>query len=93
MPEKNILNNSKDKAVELPAEALRPWQTGPWLNFLFQKEALEFSAHSKSLFSDLAGTNLMEIQLELKKLKQYMGGQQTGWGKRYFGLHLPSQNG
>ena len=63
----------KEKALELSAETLRPWQIDPWLDFLFQKEGLEFSPSSKSLFKDLAGTDLMEIQLELKKLKQYIG--------------------
>lgn len=63
----------KDQAVELFAEALRSWQTAPWLEILSQKEGVEFSSSAKSLFKDLVGTNLMEIQLELKKLKQYMG--------------------
>ena len=63
----------KEKAVQLVAEPLRPWELGPWLDLLSKKEGLEFSSNSKSLFNNLLGTNLMEIQLELKKLKQYMG--------------------
>ena len=63
----------KDQALELSAETLRSWQMEPWLNFLFQREGLVFSSEAKSLFKDLMGSDLMEIQLELKKLKQYMG--------------------
>lgn len=63
----------KEKAIELSAESLRPWELEPWLDFISTKEGLEFSPESKTLFSHLVGTNLMEIQLELKKLKQYMG--------------------
>ena len=71
----------KDQALELSAEALRLWQMDPWLNFLFQREELEFSSASKSLFKELIGTNLMEIQLELKKLKQYKGKERQVFEK------------
>lgn len=63
----------KEKAVELLVEPLRSWDLDPWLDFISKKEGLEFSSNSKALFSQLVGTNLMEIQLELKKLKQYIG--------------------
>ena len=63
----------KEKAIELSVESLRSWEVEPWLDFISKKEGLEFSQDSKTLFSHLVGTNLMEIQLELKKLKQYMG--------------------
>lgn len=63
----------KEKAVELSAEYLRFWEIGPWLDFISEKEGLKFSLDSKTLFSQLVGTNLMEIHLELKKLKQYIG--------------------
>lgn len=65
----------KDHAMELSAEPLRAWELDPWLDFLLQKEGLELSADSKTLFRQLAGANLMEIQLELKKLQQYMGDE------------------
>ena len=63
----------KKQATELSAQSLRPWEVSIWLDFISKKEGLEFSSDSKSLFSHLVGTNLMEIQLELKKLKQYLG--------------------
>lgn len=63
----------KEKAVELSAETLRAWELEPWMEFISKKEDLEFSQDSKALFNQLVGSNLMEIQLELKKLKQYMG--------------------
>lgn len=63
----------KEKAMELSAEPLRFWEIDPWLDFIFEREGLKFSPESKALFSQLVGTNLMEIHLELKKLKQYIG--------------------
>ena len=63
----------REKAVELSVEALKPWEIEPWLDFISKRENLEFSPASKALFSHLVGTNLMEIQLELRKLKQYIG--------------------
>ena len=63
----------KEKAVELSVETLKPWEIEPWLNFISKRENLEFSPASKTLFSHLVGTNLMEIQMELRKLKQYIG--------------------
>ena len=63
----------KDKAVELLAESLRDWEVDPWLDFISKREGLEFPSNSRTLFRQLTGTNLMEIQLELKKLKQYKG--------------------
>lgn len=67
----------KEKAVELSAESLRPWELEPWLDLLSQRESLNFASESKALFSQLVGHNLMEIQLELKKLKQYMGDRKN----------------
>lgn len=63
----------KEYAVSLLAQPLQSWELEPWLGFLSKKEGLEFSSYSKMLFSQLMGSNLMEIQMELKKLKQYMG--------------------
>ena len=63
----------RERAVELSAESLRPWEVETWLDFISKREDLEWSSDSKMLFNQLVGTNLMEIQLELKKLKQYMG--------------------
>ena len=63
----------REKAVELSAESLRPWELEAWLDFISKRESVEWSSDSKTLFSQLVGTNLMEIQLELKKLKQYIG--------------------
>jgi len=63
----------KNHAVQLSADPVRDWELEPWLELLCQKENLKFIEDSKSLFCQLMGVNLMEIQLELKKLKQYMG--------------------
>ena len=65
----------KEKGVELKANPLRAWELAPWLDFLSEKESLSFSSSAKSLFQELVGTHLMEIQMELKKLKQYLGGK------------------
>ena len=61
------------KAIELSAEPLRAWEVKPWLNFISKREGLEFSPPAQSLFLELMSPNLMEIQLELKKLQQYIG--------------------
>ena len=63
----------KEKGLELNASPLRAWELAPWLDFLSQKESLSFSFSARSLFQELVGTHLMEIQIELKKLKQYLG--------------------
>ncbi len=63
----------KENSVELSAEPLKSWELEPWLHFLACREGLVFSMDSKALFSHLVGTNLMEVQIELKKLKQYIG--------------------
>ncbi len=63
----------KEKAVELLAESPRSWELSPWLDFIAEMEAVQFSQNAKSLFIQLVGTHLMEIQIELKKLRQYMG--------------------
>ena len=61
----------KDKTLELSAQFLKAWELSPWLDFVFQQENLEFSYEAKTLFQQLMGTNLMEIHMEIKKLKQY----------------------
>ncbi|MCY4320907.1 MAG: DNA polymerase III subunit delta [Bdellovibrionaceae bacterium] len=66
----------KEKGMELNANSLKSWEIGSWLDFLLQKESLHFlSLSAKSLFQELTGNHLMEIQIELKKLKQYLGGK------------------
>lgn len=65
----------KEKGIELNAVSLKAWELAPWLDFMLQKESLSFSSAAKSLFQELAGVQLMEIQLELKKLKQYLAGK------------------
>lgn len=61
------------QAQELSAESLRPWEIKDWLDFISKRENLSFSEEARALFYQLVGSNLMEIQLELKKLKDYKG--------------------
>ena len=63
----------KEKGRELNAAPLKSWELAPWLDFLSQREALNFSPSARALFQELVGTHLMELQIELKKLKQYLG--------------------
>lgn len=63
----------KKQAVELSAEPLPEWKLAPWLDFIAKKEGMEFSSSSKSLFSQMVGPHLKDIQSELKKLKHYLG--------------------
>ncbi len=63
----------KEKSVSLLAEPLREWEIEPWIDFISKEESVRLAGGAKRLFSQLAGTNLMEIRLELKKLKQYAG--------------------
>ena len=63
----------KQKGTELSAVPLKAWETSPWLDYLSQKESLSFTSSAKSLFQELVGSHLMEIHMELKKLKQYLG--------------------
>ena len=62
-----------EKGIELSAKPLKNWELAPWLDFLSQREALKFSSSARLLFQELLGSNLMEIQIELKKLKHYLG--------------------
>ena len=63
----------KQKAQELKAMPLKSWELAPWLDFIISREGLSFSPPAKLLFQDLLGCQLMEIKMELKKLKQYLG--------------------
>ena len=63
----------KTKGVELLAQPLREWELDPWLNFISKKQGLNLPKAPLALFKQLVGTNLMEIELELKKLKLYKG--------------------
>ena len=63
----------KDNARELSAVPVRSWELSSWLDFLSERESLQLSVSAKTLFQELSGSNLMEIQMELKKLKQYLG--------------------
>ena len=71
----------QEKAMELVAQELRSWEIEPWLKTLSRRENLELSPNAKALFSHLVGTNLLEIQMELKKLKHYMGENKTVFEK------------
>ena len=63
----------KLKAKELSALPLKSWELKPWLDFIIAREGLSFSPSAKILFQDLLGAQLMEIQMEMRKLKQYLG--------------------
>ena len=65
----------KKHACGLAAAPLREWEAGPWIDFLAVREGLRFSPSAKALFSQLAGTGLLELSGEMKKLKTYMGGR------------------
>ena len=66
----------KEKAELLPAQVLRDWELDPWIDFLAQKLKITFNFNTKSLFKQLSGASLLDIQNELKKLKTYMGEKQ-----------------
>ena len=61
------------KGLGLAAESLKEWELKTWFDFLAQREKALFSFSAKTLFMDLVGNNLMEMRLEIKKLKQYIG--------------------
>ena len=58
---------------ELKAESPREWETGPWLDFMADRESLKFPPSAKQLFQQLVGSHLPEIKNEMRKLKSYMG--------------------
>ena len=70
---KKPFKNLKDKVMELDASPLKAWQLGPWLDFLLVREKIQLTTHAKNLFLQLVGTKLLEVSMELKKLKQYLG--------------------
>ncbi len=70
---KKFFKKLQQKAIELSAETLREWETLPWVDYLAKDFGLKFSSSSKSLFSQLVGTGLMEMYNEMNKLKTYMG--------------------
>lgn len=61
------------KGLGLLAESPKEWNLSPWIDFLAQKEEVAFMPSARALFTDLVGANLMEMQMEMKKLKQYIG--------------------
>lgn len=63
--------------TELQALQLKSWDLDPWLKYLSHKHQLQFSFSSKQLFKELAGNKLADIQIELKKLKLYIGSGKT----------------
>ena len=63
----------KNKVIELDASPLKLWQMDPWLDFLAKKEQIQISPSAQSLFLQLVGSSLLEVSIELKKLKQYLG--------------------
>ena len=60
-------------AVELSALPVKDWELAPWLEFLAQKEGIRVLSSEGKLLLQLTGPSLLNIQMELKKLKQYMG--------------------
>ena len=61
------------EACLLEALALKKWEVNPWLDFIFKKEEVELNKEARELFVSLVGTHLLEIQIELKKLKEHAG--------------------
>ena len=61
------------EAVEFSANSVREWERGPWINYMAQKEGLSFAPSAQSLFEQLSGTNLLQLNNEIKKLKSYIG--------------------
>ena len=61
------------KGLGLLAESPKEWDLSPWIDFLAQKEEVAFAPSARALFTDLVGANLMEMKIEMKKLKQYIG--------------------
>ena len=59
-------------AVSLSAAAVREWERGPWIQRMVQEQGLSFSPAAQSLFEQLSGTNLLQLNNEIKKLKSYM---------------------
>lgn len=72
---KKHFKSLKNKVLELNASHLKNRQVDSWLNFLSKKEQVQLSPPAKSLFLQLVGSSLFEISIELKKLKQYLGGR------------------
>lgn len=66
-----------EKAMEFSANPVREWERGPWINYMTQKEGLSFSPSAQSLFEQLSGTNLLQLNNEIKKLKSYMGEERS----------------
>ena len=52
-------------------------KNGMWihgLTYIFKKEEVSLDKEARELFISMVGTNLLEIHIELKKLKEHAGG-------------------
>ena len=78
---------------ELPAKSLREWEVDPWIDFMAEREGVQFISSTKQLFRQLVGLDLLEIRSEIQKLKSYMGGKGSGRGNGYFVCYLQNPNG
>ena len=61
------------QAEELPAGIVREWERRPWIKYMAAAESLSFSSSAQSLFEQLSGTNLLQMNSEIMKLRSYLG--------------------
>lgn len=66
-----------EQATELSAGFVREWERGPWIKYMAERAGLSFSPSAYSLFEQLSGTNLLQMNSEIMKLKSYLGDRKS----------------
>ena len=65
------------RSERLSASVVREWERGPWIKYMAEAMGLSFSSAAQSFFEQLGGTNLLQLNSEIKKLKSYMGDKKS----------------
>lgn len=65
------------QAETISAGVVREWERGPWIKYMAEAAGLSFSSSAHSLFEQLSGTNLLQMNSEIMKLKSYLGDRKS----------------
>ena len=72
---KKHIKKLKKQAHTLEAKTLKEWEREPWVDFIAQRQKVEFTPDTKKLFLQLSGGQLLEVEQEIKKLKTFLGSK------------------
>ena len=74
---KKAMKSLIDLATTIEFRKPFDYQIPQWIKYLAQKEDLKISDEAKQLLHRLVGSNLLELQAEMTKLKDFLGDRKT----------------